>query len=778
MAIYGHNIAIVYRRTSTVVYVHNITCATIHNKMIFDWNHRGGGQGGAKKKHTQPKIFGHDVAQTHTREPKKPMRMAQSWHEIFLKLVLLGVHAGVISFFGPSQSINQVMLSAELCSSWKRGVSCMSSFKAMAIQPDQVAWQMTAAACKGNWRWPMESLEQMSRATLANLDLALHTACVDCCRQGRQWTSALRLLEELQAARVAVDAACYRAAVGACAACGAQDAALSLSQPDMSPIDRTWTLARLQQRDPVELRAALRETYAMLKGTVGHGRGEGSAASLMASEVAACWWSLASLGVESVARHFGDLLLLLSRQLLPRCRLHELMLISWGAAGIPGLDPTPLLWVVQQKAIEIEQDLLQSQNGMYDMYLPQDFVERILGIVWSCKQQHALGSNFQYKTQHVLSAIGKSLDEASKTTETISASQIGSRDQNLEAISPSNSSDDMSPLLSTKVWTKWFCTSHLATKFMMAARKLSSWYTSCGKGGAAGVPFPFWRTRGGRLVFCIAWMFPVPGSCWWPRAMKPSMSYSCSSQQDVFSGTTWLCVTAGWWVEVPSRLHCLGRSRTTRSPESSAFAMDWGNMPRPDLWCNSWDTQGLKQRPCCWFASKQGGGTRFGVILPSLDIPFFLMASILQDQFSKGTSKEASEISSTVIIWLSTTNGLKVTGTGGSGIPVSPTNGSWKCMAWMMAISGTWGICRMCFIRCLGICKVFWNPLSPSSAEPARCYNTGKRNEDALNDSIEHSHFSCPWTLDHGFHILSPPSGLITNFKWPFWTFENIREPL
>ena len=30
----GHNIAIIYRRTSTVVYVHNITCETIHNKMI------------------------------------------------------------------------------------------------------------------------------------------------------------------------------------------------------------------------------------------------------------------------------------------------------------------------------------------------------------------------------------------------------------------------------------------------------------------------------------------------------------------------------------------------------------------------------------------------------------------------------------------------------------------------------------------------------------------------------------------------------------------------
>ena len=350
----------------------------------------------------------------------------------------------ILHFFRPSESIDEVMLSAELSSSWKRGLSCMSSFKAMAIQPDQTAWQMTAGACKGNWRWPLESLQQMSRATLANLDLALHTACVDSCRHGRQWTSALRLLEELQAARVAMDAACYRAAVGACAACGAQHAALSLclERHDMSPIDHTWTLARLQQRDPVELLAVLGDTYAMLKGM---GKREGSA-SLTASEVAACWWSLASLGVESVPRHFGDLLLLLSRHLLPRCQLHELMLISWGAAGIPGLDPTPLLWFVQQKAIEIEQDLLQSQNGMYDMYLPQEFIERILGIVWSCKQQRALGSNFQYKTHRVLSAIGKSLDEASKSRETRAASsQIGSKDQNLEAICPSNS--DMSPLL-------------------------------------------------------------------------------------------------------------------------------------------------------------------------------------------------------------------------------------------------------------------------------------------------------------------------------------------
>ena len=52
MAIYGHNIAIVYRRTSTVVYVHNITCATIHNKMIFDWKHRGGGKAAQKNKNT------------------------------------------------------------------------------------------------------------------------------------------------------------------------------------------------------------------------------------------------------------------------------------------------------------------------------------------------------------------------------------------------------------------------------------------------------------------------------------------------------------------------------------------------------------------------------------------------------------------------------------------------------------------------------------------------------------------------------------------------------
>ena len=78
--IYGHNIAIIYRRTSMVVYVHNITCATIHNKMIFDWKHRGGGKAAQEKEdtHTQPKIYGHDTAQTHTREPKKPLRMTQS----------------------------------------------------------------------------------------------------------------------------------------------------------------------------------------------------------------------------------------------------------------------------------------------------------------------------------------------------------------------------------------------------------------------------------------------------------------------------------------------------------------------------------------------------------------------------------------------------------------------------------------------------------------------------------------------------------------------------
>ena len=45
--IYGHNITIIYRRTSMVVYVQNMTCAPIHNKMIFDWKHQGG-QGGAK----------------------------------------------------------------------------------------------------------------------------------------------------------------------------------------------------------------------------------------------------------------------------------------------------------------------------------------------------------------------------------------------------------------------------------------------------------------------------------------------------------------------------------------------------------------------------------------------------------------------------------------------------------------------------------------------------------------------------------------------------------
>ena len=72
MAIYGHNIAIVYRRTSTVVYVHNITCATIHNKIIFDWKHGGGQAAPRKNTHTQPKIYGHDTAQSHTQEPQKP----------------------------------------------------------------------------------------------------------------------------------------------------------------------------------------------------------------------------------------------------------------------------------------------------------------------------------------------------------------------------------------------------------------------------------------------------------------------------------------------------------------------------------------------------------------------------------------------------------------------------------------------------------------------------------------------------------------------------------
>ena len=43
----------------------------------------GGGKAGQKHTHTQPKIYGRDAAQTHTREPKKPMRMTQSWHVIF-----------------------------------------------------------------------------------------------------------------------------------------------------------------------------------------------------------------------------------------------------------------------------------------------------------------------------------------------------------------------------------------------------------------------------------------------------------------------------------------------------------------------------------------------------------------------------------------------------------------------------------------------------------------------------------------------------------------------
>ena len=48
----------------------------------------GGGKAAQKKRkhtHTQPKIYGHDTAQTHTREPKKLLRMTQSWHAMFFE---------------------------------------------------------------------------------------------------------------------------------------------------------------------------------------------------------------------------------------------------------------------------------------------------------------------------------------------------------------------------------------------------------------------------------------------------------------------------------------------------------------------------------------------------------------------------------------------------------------------------------------------------------------------------------------------------------------------
>ena len=61
--IYGHNITIIYPRTSIVVYVQNMTCAPIRNKMIFDWKHQGG-QGGAKNT-TKEHFYGHDTAQTY-----------------------------------------------------------------------------------------------------------------------------------------------------------------------------------------------------------------------------------------------------------------------------------------------------------------------------------------------------------------------------------------------------------------------------------------------------------------------------------------------------------------------------------------------------------------------------------------------------------------------------------------------------------------------------------------------------------------------------------------
>ena len=40
-----------------------MTCAPIHNKMIFDWKHQGG-QGGAKNT-TKEHFYGHDTAQTY-----------------------------------------------------------------------------------------------------------------------------------------------------------------------------------------------------------------------------------------------------------------------------------------------------------------------------------------------------------------------------------------------------------------------------------------------------------------------------------------------------------------------------------------------------------------------------------------------------------------------------------------------------------------------------------------------------------------------------------------
>ena len=52
-----------------VAYVQNMTCAPIHNKMIFDWKHQGG-QGGAKNT-TKEHFYGHDTAQTYQREPTK-----------------------------------------------------------------------------------------------------------------------------------------------------------------------------------------------------------------------------------------------------------------------------------------------------------------------------------------------------------------------------------------------------------------------------------------------------------------------------------------------------------------------------------------------------------------------------------------------------------------------------------------------------------------------------------------------------------------------------------
>ena len=285
--------------------------------------------------------------------------------------------------------------------SWKRALESISSCKFMALEPDQAAWQMTASACKDNWRWPLTSLHHMSQLQFPKFNLALHTSCIDSCRF--QWTSALGLLDELHLGRVAVDAACYRAAVGACVACSERDAALSILLEERgvsSAIDHLWILAHLPKRDPLQIRQAVFETYALLKGGFLEHSEHSNIPSITASEIAACWWSLASLGV--VPKRFGDLLLLVSRQLLGRSQLHELMLIAWGAAGVSG-NAAELLLDIQQKATQIEDELAQSEQ----CELHVDFIQRILGIVWSCQQQGVLGAALYQKTQKLLAASGK-----------------------------------------------------------------------------------------------------------------------------------------------------------------------------------------------------------------------------------------------------------------------------------------------------------------------------------------------------------------------------------